>query len=58
VTAGGQKYVSAGLPGTGLSVRQYSPISSLQRDSTPRMNVVPLVIAVVILAGLLLASIR
>jgi hypothetical protein len=25
VTARGQKYVSAGLPGTGLSVRQYAP---------------------------------
>jgi hypothetical protein len=25
VTARGQKYVSAGIPGTGLSVRQYAP---------------------------------
>jgi hypothetical protein len=31
VTARGQKDVSAGLPGTGLSVRQYSPMSTSQR---------------------------
>jgi Protein of unknown function (DUF4236) len=27
VTPRGQRYVSAGLPGTGLSVRQYSPMN-------------------------------
>jgi hypothetical protein len=59
MTARGQKYVSTGIPGTGLSVRQYSPMSSLQRDSTPRMNFVPVVIAIVILAVLVaVASMR
>ncbi len=52
MTARGQKYVSAELPGTGLSVRQYSPMSSLQRDSTPRMGFWPLVIAAIIRARL------
>jgi hypothetical protein len=55
MTARGQKYVSAGLPGTGLSVRQYAPMAV---HSTPRINIVPVVIAVVILAVLVLASLR
>jgi hypothetical protein len=59
MTARGQKYVSAGIPGTGLSVRQYSPMSTPQRDSTPRMNFVPVAIAIVILAVLVaVASMR
>ena len=32
--------------GPAMSVRQYSPMSSLQRDSTPRMNFAPVVIAI------------
>ena len=46
VTARGQKYVSAGLPGTGLSVRQYGPV----QHSTPRLSFWPLAIAVGFLA--------
>ena len=48
VTARGQRYMSAGLPGTGLSVRQYSPMRS-----SPRLNTVPLLIAIVTLVVLL-----
>jgi hypothetical protein len=48
VTARGKRYVSAGLPGTGLSVRQYSPV-----NSTPKLSFWPLVIAVVVFALLL-----
>ena len=47
VTARGQRYVSAGLPGTGLSVRQYSPV-----NSTPRISFWPLAIALAVLAVL------
>jgi hypothetical protein len=50
VTARGQRYVSAGLPGTGLSVRQYSPV----QNSTPKLSFSPLVIALVVFAVLLL----
>ena len=52
VTARGQRYVSAGLPGSGLSVRQYSPV-----NSTPQLRFWPLAIAAAILA-LLLAAVR
>jgi hypothetical protein len=48
MTARGQKYVSAGIPGTGLSVRQYSPM-----PSSPRLNTAPLLIAIVTLVVLL-----
>ena len=48
VTARGQRYVSAGLPGTGLSVRQYSPVTS-----SPKLSFWPLAIAAAILAVLL-----
>jgi hypothetical protein len=59
MTARSQKYVSAGIQETGLSVRQYSPMSTPQRDSTPGMNFVPVVIAIVILAVLVaVASMR
>ena len=47
VTARGQRYVSAGLPGTGLSVRQYSPV-----NSTPRLSFWPLAFALAVLAVL------
>jgi Protein of unknown function (DUF4236) len=59
-TARRQNYVSAGIAGTGLSVRQYAPASRtwLQHHSTPRMSVWPLVMAIVMLAGLLLAAMR
>ena len=53
VTAHGQRYVSAGLPGTGLSVRQYSPV-----NSTPRLSLWPLAIGVGILAVLLALAVR
>ena len=45
VTARGQRYVSASLPGTGLSVRQYSPV-----NSTPKLSFWPLAIGAAILA--------
>jgi hypothetical protein len=54
VTARGQRYVSAGLPGTGLSVRQYSPV----QDSTPKLRLLPLVIGVAILSVLLILAAR
>ena len=54
VTSRGQRYVSAGLPGTGLSVRQYSPI----QHSTPKLSFWPLVIAAAVLAVLLSMAIR
>jgi hypothetical protein len=47
VTARGQRYVSAGLPGTGLSMRQYSPV-----NSTPRLSFWPVAIAAAVLAVL------
>ncbi|HXA64254.1 MAG TPA: DUF4236 domain-containing protein [Bryobacteraceae bacterium] len=53
VTARGQRYVSAGLPGTGLSVRQYSPV-----NSSPRLSFWPLAIGVAILAVLLPVAVR
>ena len=53
VTARGQRYVSAGLPGTGLSVRQYSPV-----NGSPRLSFWPLVIAAAILAVLLAVAVR
>ena len=57
VTARGQRYVSAGLPGTGLSVRQYAPKSlSPALSSSPRMSLWPLVMALVMLALLLLVA--
>ena len=56
MTARGQKYVSAGLAGTGLSVRQYAAKPS--GSSSPRFNPWPLAIGAVILAGLLLAALR
>jgi hypothetical protein len=60
MTARGQKYVSAGLPGTGLSVRHYAPkqIGIDGGTQSPRMNIMPVVIAVVVLAVLLLAALR
>jgi hypothetical protein len=48
MTARGLHYVSAGLPGTGLSVRQYSPM-----NSSPKLSFWPLVIGVAVLAVLL-----
>jgi hypothetical protein len=48
LTARGQRYVSAGVPGTGLSVRQYSPV-----NSSPRLSFLPLAIGAAILAVLL-----
>jgi hypothetical protein len=53
VTARGQRYVSAGLPGTGLSVRQYSPV-----NSSPKLSFWPLAIGAAILAGLLAVAVR
>ena len=53
VTARGQRYVSAGLPGTGLSVRQYSAV-----NSTPKLSFWPLAIGVAILAVLLAMALR
>ena len=53
VTARGQRYVSAGLPGTGLSVRQYSPV-----NSTPKLSFWPLAIAAAVLAALLAVAAR
>jgi hypothetical protein len=47
VTARGQRYVSTGLPGTGLSMRQYSPV-----NSTPRLSFWPVAIAAAVLAVL------
>jgi len=48
MTARGQRYVSAGLPGTGFSVRQYSPV-----NSTLRLSFWPVAIALAVLAVLL-----
>lgn len=53
VTARGQRYVSAGLPGTGFSVRQYSPV-----NSSPKLSFWPLAIAAAILALLLALAVR
>jgi hypothetical protein len=53
VTARGQRYVSAGLPGTGLSIRKYSPV-----NSTPKLSFWPLAIAAVALAVLLAVAVR
>ena len=53
VTARGQRYVSAGLPGTGLSVRQYSPV-----NSTPKLRFWPLAIGAAILVVLLAVAVR
>ena len=53
VTARGQRYVSAGPPGTGLSVRQYIPV-----NSSPRLSFWPLVIAAALLAVLLAVAVR
>jgi hypothetical protein len=53
VTTRGQRYVSAGLPGTGLSVRQYSPV-----NSAPKLSFWPLAIAAAILASLLAVAAR
>ena len=43
--------MSAGLPGTGLSVRQYSPVSS-----SPKLSFCPVAIALVVFAVLLLLA--
>ena len=48
VTARGQRYVSAGLPGTGLSERQYSPV-----NSTPKLSFWPLAVAGAVFSVLL-----
>jgi hypothetical protein len=53
VTARGQRYMSAGLPGTGLSVRQYSPV-----NSTPKLSFWPLAVAGTILVLLLALALR
>ena len=53
VTARGQRYVSAGLPGTGLSVRQYGPV-----NSSPKLSFWPLAIGATILAVLLAVAVR
>jgi len=53
VTARGQRYVSAGLPGTGLSVRQYSPVKS-----TPKLSFWPVAIAAAILTVLLAVAVK
>ncbi len=53
VNARGQRYVSAGLPGTGLSVRQYSPV-----NRSPRLSFWPLAMAAAILAVLLAVALR
>jgi hypothetical protein len=57
VTAKGQKYVSAGLPGSGLGVRQYAPKAS-GSTAAAGFNPWPLAVGAVILAGLLLAAWR
>ena len=51
--ARGQRYVSAVLPPTGLSVRQYSPV-----NNAPRLSFWPLAIAAAILAVLLAVAVR
>ena len=53
VTARGQRCVSARLPGTGLSVRQYSPV-----NSSPKLSFWPLAIGAAILAVLLAVAVR
>lgn len=53
ITARGQRYVSAGLPGTGLSMRQYGPV-----NSTPKLSFWPVVIAVAVLALLSAIAVR
>jgi hypothetical protein len=53
VTAREQRYVSAGLAGTRLSVRQYSPV-----NSSPKLSFWPLAIAAAILALLLAVAVR
>lgn len=62
VTARGQRYVSAGIPGSGLRVRQYSPakpnVSTLAPLHSPRLRIWPLAISLIILAVLLLAAMR
>jgi hypothetical protein len=45
---------AAGLPDTGLSVRQYGPV----QHSTPRLSFWPLAIAAAILAVLLAVAVR
>jgi len=53
VTARGQRYVSAGVPGAGLSVRRYGPA-----NASPRLSFWPLAIAAAILAVLLAVAVR
>jgi Protein of unknown function (DUF4236) len=53
VTARGQRFVSAGLPGTCLSVRQNGPV-----NGSPKLSFWPLALAVVILAVLLAVAVR
>jgi hypothetical protein len=53
VTGRGQRYVSAGLRGTGLSVRQYSPM-----NSTPKLSFWPVAIAAAVLVVLLALAAR
>ena len=54
MTARGQKYVSAGIPGTGLSVRQYAPMTSASSASPRPAFSHGVWIAFVVLAVLLL----
>ena len=51
VGGGRQRYVSAGLPGTGLSVRQYTPV-----NSSPKLSFWTLAIAAAVLAVLLISG--
>jgi len=51
--ARGQRYVSAVLPPTGLSVRQYSPV-----NSAPRLSFWPIAIGVAVLVELLALAVR
>jgi Protein of unknown function (DUF4236) len=53
VNARGQRYVSVGLPGKGLSARQYNAV-----NSTPKLSFWPLAIEAVILAVLLILAVR
>jgi len=68
-TARGQRYVSAGIPGTGLSVRQYSPTAHAPHSSSeqttrgspaphnsPPLRLWPLALAIIILAVLLVVA--
>ena len=62
VTAHGQAYQSASIPGTGISMRRNlgpaRPAGNSTPQSTPRLSWWPLAIGAVILAGLLLAALK